>query len=99
MSDDAKWDKLDSRIDSIDITLGKQQVILEEHQRRSLANETTIDIVRQEVKDRHDLIMSEIAPLLKYADRIVFLLQVIGAIGGFCAAILTVVQIVAFLKG
>jgi hypothetical protein len=46
-------DKLDSvadRLSSIDITLAKQHASLEEHMRRSIANEAAIELVRQTMK-------------------------------------------------
>ena len=43
-----KLDKLDERIDKIDITLVKQQVILDEHVRRSLNNEESLKLHREE---------------------------------------------------
>lgn len=43
-----KLDKLDERLDKIDITLIKQQAILDEHVRRSLSNEETLDLYRKE---------------------------------------------------
>lgn len=94
-----KLDKLDTRIDNIDVTLAKQQVILEEHMRRSIANEAAVDLLRTEVQNRHDLLMEKLEPLTKYADRAVFVFQIAAAVGGLSATILTVMQIIKFLKG
>ena len=47
---EAKIDKIDEKISNIDITLAKQQVILEEHQRRSLANEKIAATLSAELK-------------------------------------------------
>jgi len=47
---DSKIDKLDSRTDSIDVTLAKQHVSLEDHKRRSEANEKAVEILKEEVK-------------------------------------------------
>lgn len=45
-----KLDAMDARIDNIDITLAKQSVVLEDHTRRSLANEKAVDILKEELK-------------------------------------------------
>lgn len=53
MSDQRILDKLeemDKRLDTIDLTLVKQHVTLEEHIRRSLANEEAVEMLREEIK-------------------------------------------------
>ena len=57
MSDDIKYiiqklDKLDERLDQVDVTLVKQHVSLEEHMRRSSQNEEQLEIVRKESDER-----------------------------------------------
>lgn len=57
MSDDIKYvirklDKLDSRIDSIDITLAKQYLSLEEHIKRTDQNEEALEILGKESNER-----------------------------------------------
>lgn len=47
-----KIDEIADNISEINVTLAKQSVILEEHQRRSLANEQAVD----ELKKQHDMI-------------------------------------------
>jgi hypothetical protein len=37
-------------LDKVDVTLGKQEVQLAEHMRRSLANEEAVEILKDEVK-------------------------------------------------
>lgn len=46
---DVKLDKIDSRVDNLDITSVKQQAILEEHHKRSLANEAAVAILKEEL--------------------------------------------------
>jgi hypothetical protein len=46
---EAKLDQVGDRVSHIDTTLARQATILEEHQRRSLANEATVEMVRQEL--------------------------------------------------
>lgn len=93
-----KLDKLDSRIDNIDITLAKQSVILEEHQRRSIANEQSVEVLRVEVQQRHEDLMNHLNPLLKYADRFTFLIQLGIAVAGIVGFTLTVVELLKALK-
>lgn len=47
---ESKIDKLDERLDSIDKTLVKQSCVLEDHTRRSLANEKAVEILKDELK-------------------------------------------------
>lgn len=43
-----KLDKIEERLDKVDITLVKQQSILDDHVRRSLANEESLKLHREE---------------------------------------------------
>ena len=45
-----KLDKLDSRLDRVDVTLALQHASLEDHKRRSEANEEAVKILKNEVK-------------------------------------------------
>lgn len=45
-----KIDKLDSRLDKVDVTLALQHASLEDHKRRSEANEKAVEILKEEVK-------------------------------------------------
>lgn len=45
-----KVDKIDLRVDSLDVTAVRQQAILEEHQKRSLANEAAVQVIASELK-------------------------------------------------
>jgi uncharacterized coiled-coil protein SlyX len=45
-----KIDKLDTRIDNVDVTLAKQSVILEEHTRRSTANEEQVELLKKKLE-------------------------------------------------
>lgn len=47
-----KLDKLDSRIDGIDITLAKQHVSLDEHIKRTQQNEEALEILGKESNER-----------------------------------------------
>jgi NADH:ubiquinone oxidoreductase subunit D len=47
---DIKIDKIQQSISSIDQTLAKQSVILEDHTRRSLANEKAVETLKTELK-------------------------------------------------
>lgn len=47
---DEKVDGIDRRVDSVDITLTRQHGSLEDHTRRSLANEKAVEILKDEIK-------------------------------------------------
>lgn len=47
-----KLEKLDERIDNIDITLAKQHVSLDEHIRRTEQNEKALEIMANETNER-----------------------------------------------
>lgn len=61
-------DKIESRLDSIDQTLVKHDVNLQEHMKRSLANEEAVDLIVKELKPvkEHVLIMKFIGKVITY---------------------------------
>lgn len=61
-------------INEIKVTLAEQKIVLDEHQRRSLANEESVNILREQIKpiENHVLIMNFIFKIILY---------VAGAIG------------------
>lgn len=69
-----KLDKLDNRIDNVDITLARQNITLEEHVRRSEANEEILKIVKNEsdIRLRH---------LESYKDKLLGALAILGVLG------------------
>lgn len=69
-----KLDKMDSRIDNIDITLVRQNITLEDHVRRSAANEETLEIVKNEADIR-------LRSLESYKDRILGAFAILGILG------------------
>ena len=71
-------------ISDINITLAKQHVTLEEHTRRSLANEEAVDLLRQQIKpiEEHVLMVNTAAKII---------LVVTGAVG-FIASLLKIVE-------
>ncbi len=91
---DTKLDRLDSRVDNIDVTLAKQSVILEEHTRRSLANEKAVDVHKQTLDKALEALKNEIKPIqrerymvkggLKFAG---YAGAIIGALVGFAKLI------------
>jgi hypothetical protein len=69
-----KLDLMDSRIDNIDVTLAKQHVTLEDHTRRSLANEKALEIVKTDSDLR-------IRALESHKDKIMGAIAILGVIG------------------
>jgi archaellum component FlaC len=64
-----KIDKIDERLCNIDVTLGKQSVVLEDHTRRSLANEKAVEYLKEELK-----------PILKHVTIVNFLGRSLGIV-------------------
>jgi hypothetical protein len=64
---DVKVDRLDQRLDDASSIQAKNTVILEEHQRRSLANEKSVELIREEMK-----------PVRTHVDRVEFIFKIIG---------------------
>ncbi len=63
---DEKLDKINDKLSSIDITLVKQEANLQEHMRRSLANEEAIELLATELKpvQAHVLIMNNVFKII-----------------------------------
>jgi hypothetical protein len=64
-----KLDKIDEKVQRNTVVLAEQQVILDEHQRRSIANEAAVDILRVEIK-----------PLLQWHSFATLALKVLGVL-------------------
>lgn len=60
---DSKLDRLDSRLDNVDVTLAKQSIILEDHTRRSLANEKAVEIAKDNADKSLEALKNEIKPI------------------------------------
>jgi hypothetical protein len=73
-----KLDKIDERVDKIDITLVKQQSILEDHVRRSIANEDSLKLHREEFKP----IQEHVLTVNLIFKAIIFLGVVVGIVQG-----------------
>lgn len=80
---DAKMDGLDKRLDESNIIQTKQQVILDEHIRRTEANETLINKLDQKVDER-----------IKIEDKIIFLGKAIMLVGGIIFSVISFIKIV-----
>lgn len=73
-----KLDKLDERLDSVDVTLAKQHISLEEHMKRSSQNEEQIDLLRTESDER-------LKKLESNKDMIMGGITVLATLGGILA--------------
>lgn len=85
-----KIDKLDTRLDNVDVTLGKQSVILEDHTRRSLANERAVSILEEQLN-------KEIAPIKEHLIQVHTILKMVGIVSSIVAFILGVLKIASLL--
>lgn len=80
-------EKIDSRLDSIDRTLIKQESNLEQHMARTEANEKMLAILKDEIK-----------PILTHIEAIKISIKTILGLGAISAAILGIVELVKFFS-
>lgn len=80
-------EKIDSRLDSIDKTLIKQESNLEHHMARTEANEKMLSVLKDEIK-----------PIISHIDAIKIAIKTIIVLGAVSAAILGIVELVKFLS-
>lgn len=76
---ETKIDMLSEKLEEINITTVRQQAILEEHQRRSVANEEAVKLLRSELKPLQDH-----ASMVKGASKLITLT---GVLAGLAAAL------------
>lgn len=88
---ETKIDKLDVRVDNVDITLAKQAVVLDEHTRRSLANEEQVSLLREQLQ-------IEIKPFKTHVDQVHAILKLIGLAASIAAIISAVFKILEYFK-
>lgn len=91
--DDASWlkeaiEKIDSKVDKLDdklsdqgVILAEQKVVLAEHQRRSLANEENVQMLREEFK-----------PVEKHVQIVNGVFKIIGFLATVSGAVIAVVK-------
>lgn len=60
---DSKLDRLDVRLDNVDVTLAKQSVVLEDHTRRSLANEEAVKVNKETSDKALEVLKNELKPI------------------------------------
>lgn len=74
-----KLDKIEERLDNVDVTLAKQHVTLEEHMRRSLANEEAVQILKEQMEPIKDHVKA-VNTVLKLAGGIAIVLAALESI-------------------
>jgi hypothetical protein len=79
-----KIDKIVDKLTHIEVTLAKQQVILQEHMKRSEANEKAIEILKEEQKPVKELMI-----------KINFIHKSILWVGGILAALHGLLKIIS----
>lgn len=84
---ETKIDKLDSRLDNVDVTLAKQSVILDEHTRRSLANEEQVELLKKKLE-------ADILPIRKHVDMVNGAFKFIGAVSSLVSLIYGIIKLV-----
>jgi phosphoenolpyruvate carboxylase len=83
---DEKLDLVETRLSSIDVTLAKQELNLQEHMRRSLLNEEAIDLIKEELK-----------PVQKHVTQVHTILQVVGFVAVLVSIVASVVKVLEFV--
>lgn len=81
-----KLEKLDSRLDSIDVTLAKQAKDLEYHIKRT-------DLLEQDMSATADSITRSMEPVLKHINRVESVSWFFAKLGGVLIAILTIYKL------
>lgn len=82
-----KIDKLDPRLDSMDVTLAKQSVILEDHTRRSLANEEAVELLKKKLE-------ADVKPLQNHVAAMTGVLKSIGVLASIASIVYTIIEAV-----
>lgn len=93
-----KVDKLDSRIDNIDVTLGVQSVVLQDHTRRSLANERAVDLLKEQIQSNRDEAKEDIKPLQAHIIQVHTVFKIIGVIASIAAIAKGLIEVLTWLK-
>lgn len=75
-----KLDKCDERLDKVDVTLGKQQVILDEHVRRTNLIEEKIDADKKDVD-------AKLEPIKNHVSQVKLFMKIAGYVLGGGAAL------------
>lgn len=86
-----KLDGLNEKLIEVSVTLAKQGVVLEEHQRRSNLNEENIELLRKEVK-------IELEPIKKHVSLIEATLKVLGALSVAGSSVIGIIKLISFLN-
>jgi hypothetical protein len=82
-----KQEKLSEKQEDMNIILAENTVILKEHERRSLANEEAVILIREEIK-----------PIQKHVDSVHTGLKLMGAVSIIISILAGVVKIVQFFR-
>lgn len=91
---DDKVEKLDSRLDSVDQTLIKQEGNLEHHIYRTQLAEENIKLVREEVHQTRE----SLEPIKKHVAYMEGALKAVGLIGVLLGILTAVIKIVEYLQ-
>lgn len=81
-----KLDKIDERVDRIDVTLGKQEVHLEEHIRRT-------NILEGQIKENEVRAEKDLAPIKKHVTLVNTVVKILIFLGGLAGVALTLKQL------
>lgn len=82
-----KQEKLSDKQEIMNVILAENTVILKEHERRSLANEQAVELIREEIK-----------PIQKHVDSVHTALKLLGALSVLIGIFVGIVKIIQFLR-
>lgn len=85
---ESKIDKLDDRIDNVDVTLAKQSVTLDDHTRRSLANEEQVEMLKTKLE-------AEIKPLQNHVAMMTGAFKFIGVVSSCVSLIYGLIKLIS----
>lgn len=93
-----KQDEMGSDISDIKVIQGRHDENLKEHMNRSLANEKTIEIVREYTEQSIKLLKDDLVPVKRHVDSFHAILKFLGFLSASVAFVVAVFKLVELLK-
>lgn len=89
---DNKLDRILSEITEIKVVQAEQRVVLEDHTRRSLANETNTGRLEELILAVRDGFAKQLRPIQTHVDRVQFLFVIVVGSGAVVGAVMTIIE-------
>lgn len=84
---ETKVDRLDGRSDTIDITLAKQSVQLEEHIRRTELAEMNINLLKDQISSNKEETKNDLKPIQTHVVQVHMVLKLIGVVASVASIV------------